>query len=49
MLLGKVKMCLCLRSARAQRARLLSAGFDDVIDIRRIARMEFLVRVEAMG
>lgn len=48
MLLDKVKMCVCLRSDPVQRARLLSAGFDDVIDIRRIAHGEFLARARAI-
>lgn len=48
MLLDKVKMSLCLRSEPAQRARLLSAGFDDVIDVRRVTHAEFLARASAI-
>ncbi len=44
----KPKLCVCLRSQPEQRARLLTAGFDDVVDVRRIAPAEFLARAQAI-
>lgn len=45
MLHDKPKLCVCVRSQPEQRARLLSAGFDDVADLRRVGREEFMARV----
>ena len=48
LLRDKVKLSLCLRSDPAQRARLLAAGFDDVMDIRRVGHEEFMARARAI-
>lgn len=48
MLQDKPKLCVCLRSQPDQRAKLLSAGFDDVADTRRVGQEEFMARVQAI-
>lgn len=48
MLHDKPKLCVCLRSQPEHRARLLSAGFDDVADMRRVGQQEFMARVQAI-
>ncbi|MBN9145400.1 MULTISPECIES: winged helix-turn-helix domain-containing protein [unclassified Novosphingobium] len=44
----KLKICMMNQSLPADRAQLLMAGFDDVIDIGRILWPEFTARVRAM-
>jgi len=47
-LANKIKICLMSRSNSHKRARVLGHGFDDVIDITRIAPAEALARILAI-
>jgi len=45
MLLNKAKICLCVKSDPKRRAKLLTAGFDDVVEISRTTHIEFFSRM----
>lgn len=45
LMFNKIKICLCLKSGPRRRARLIMAGFDDVIDITRVQHLEFVARL----
>lgn len=45
MLADKAKICLCLKSDPRRRVKLLTGGFDDVIEINRSTPIEFMSRI----
>lgn len=48
MMINKVKICICVKSDPKRRAKLIAAGFDDVIDTGRTHHIEFIARIYAI-
>lgn len=48
MMVNKIKISICMKSTPKRRAKLITSGFDDSIDISRTHHNEFLARIFAI-